>query len=95
MRKLAWAMALFVSSCQVPLRGASAETCLSRVDSTVERLAGYRWLWQMVDGRKCWYYSNLPLPKEDLVWSYTTEEFDSDVKVIERKYWINPGEDRM
>jgi len=71
------------------VRVAKAETCARKVDSNVERKAGYKWQWRTIDGKQCWYYSNNILPREDLVWSYTTEEFDSDVdRVVERKFYI-------
>jgi len=71
------------------MRTASAEICHRNPSSDeVERKGGYRWQWRTVDGRKCWYYSNMVLPREELVWSYTEKEFNSDVdRVIERRFY--------
>jgi hypothetical protein len=66
---------------------ASAELCLNRIDNSIEKRSGFRWQYRDVDGRRCWFYSNSLLPKEDLIWSYKSEEFDDDVKVIERKFY--------
>lgn len=65
------------------------EVCLSKPDnSQIDRKGGYRWQWRTVDGRQCWYYSNMVLPREELVWSYRTQDFDSDIdRVIERKFY--------
>ena len=65
-----------------------AETCLRKIDNNIERLAGHRWQWRTVDGKQCWFYSNRLLPREDLVWSFTEEEFNSDIdRVLERKFY--------
>lgn len=70
------------------MSNARAETCREKIDNSIERRGGYRWQWRMIDGRKCWYYSNNVLMREDLVWSYTEEEFNSDIdRVIERKFY--------
>jgi hypothetical protein len=72
----------------VSIAPASAELCLAKIDNAIERKSNYRWQWATVDGRKCWYYSNTPTPKEDLIWSYTSHEFDSDIdRVLERKHY--------
>lgn len=67
---------------------AGAELCLAHVDAVIAKKAGFRWQWRIVDGRKCWFYANTLLPKEDLIWSYRSEDFDSDVRVIERKFYF-------
>lgn len=65
-----------------------AETCKAKIDNTVDRLSGYRWQWRTVDGRQCWYYSNRLLPREDLVWSFSEDEFNSDIdRVIKRQFY--------
>jgi hypothetical protein len=68
---------------------ASAEICLKKPDHTsIEKRGGYRWLWRFVDEKKCWYYSNLVMPREELVWSFTEEEFNSDIdRILERKFY--------
>jgi hypothetical protein len=49
------------------------------------------WRWRMVDGRKCWFYSDRRLPKEDLVWEYDINEFnepaEGGVAGRERKFY--------
>jgi hypothetical protein len=68
---------------------ASAEICRRKIDNNVERLAGYKWQWRKVDGQQCWFYSNRLLPVTDLIWSFTEEEFNSDIdRVIERKFYL-------
>lgn len=70
------------------IRTARAEFCHAKIDNNVERLSGFRWSWRMVDGRKCWYFSRHILPREDLVWSFTEQEFNADIeRVIERKFY--------
>lgn len=71
------------------LERVKGDVCMKEPDnSAVERKGGHRWQWRLVDGRKCWYYSNLVLPREELVWSYTDKEFNSDIdRVIERKFY--------
>jgi hypothetical protein len=59
------------------IRTAKAEFCLPDVDRNIERKAGYRWQWRTVDGRKCWFYSNRLLPREDLIWAFTEYELDN------------------
>jgi hypothetical protein len=70
---------------------ARAEVCHTKrqiSDATLERRPGYRWQWRNVDARPCWYYSNRVLPDEELVWSFTEREFNSDVdRVIQRKFY--------
>jgi hypothetical protein len=72
------------------MQPARAELCLPAIDNTIEKRSGFRWQWRMVEGdpRKCWFYSNTLLPKEDLIWSYRSREFDADVRVIERRYYF-------
>lgn len=60
------------------------ETCLAAPDFK-QRQAGHSWRWRQVDGRKCWFFAKKQLAKEDLIWSYDSDAYDSDVKVIERK----------
>lgn len=81
MRVLVLAIAVVLAS------PAAAEICTSRPDLSIERKGGYRWQYRLLDGRKCWYYSNLPLPREELVWGFTESEFNSDVRVLERKFY--------
>lgn len=55
---------------------------------TIEGNSDRRWRWRNVDGRKCWYWSNQVLPHWELVWTYTEEEFNSDIeRLIERKFY--------
>lgn len=71
---------------------ARSEFCRKDVDPTIERKAGYRWQYRTVDDRKCWYYSNRVIPKTDLMWPYTEEEFNHDIeRVIERKFYPRVG----
>jgi hypothetical protein len=70
------------------IRTAKAETCYRKIDNSIERLAGFRWSWRTVDGKQCWYYARNILPREDLVWSFTEEEFNADIdRVLERKLY--------
>jgi len=68
---------------------AKAEFCLKTPDpSAVEKRGGYRWLWRYVDQKKCWYYSNMVLPREELIWSFSEEEFNADInRILERKIY--------
>lgn len=71
---------------------AHAEYCYSSPGRTVERniekKGGYAWRRRQVDGKRCWYYARGPLPQTDLVWSFSEEEFNSDVdRVLERKFY--------
>lgn len=67
---------------------ARAEVCAAKINSNIERKAGWRWQYRTVDGKRCWYFSNNVLPREDLVWSYDSKEFDSDIdRVIERRFY--------
>lgn len=92
-RLLAWfsvVLALAVISTGLfAQRIARGDICMTKPDhDAVERRGGYRWQWRLVDGRKCWYYSNMVMPREELVWSYTEKDFNSDVdRVIERKFY--------
>jgi hypothetical protein len=81
-------LAIITAAWIILIRTARAEVCASKVDGNVERKAGYRWQWRNVDGKQCWYYSNSILPREDLVWSFTEDEFNSDIdRVLERKFY--------
>ncbi len=64
---------------------ASAETCYAKPDQKIEKKSGHWWRWRQVDDKKCWFYSARMLPKEDLIWSYDSKDYDSDVRVLERK----------
>lgn len=65
-----------------------AETCYRKIDNNVQKLAGYKWQHRTVDSKQCWFYSNRLLPATDLVWSFTEEEFNSDIdRVLERKFY--------
>jgi len=80
-------LALALTGILLAAMGARAETCKRKIDHTIERLSGYRWSWRTVDGKQCWYYSRHILPREDLVWSFTEDEFNADIdRVIERKF---------
>lgn len=87
MKALVWLMWCVLLAILLGISYARAELCLAEPDSAIEKKGGYRWQWRTVDGRKCWYYSNRILPREDLVWSYKSEDFDSDVKVLGRKFY--------
>lgn len=81
-------VATIVLALVMMIRAAKAELCHRKIDNTIERLGGYRWNWRTVDGKQCWYYSRHVLPKEDLVWSFTETEFNSDVdRILERKFY--------
>ena len=85
-----WAVIVIVMALFLNLqwsRGASADLCHVKPASEIGKKGGYKWQWRTIDGRKCWYYSNQLVAKENLVWSYTEEEFNSDIeRVIERKF---------
>lgn len=67
---------------------AQAEFCRTQIDSSVPKKGGYRWQWRTVDNKQCWFYSNRLLPKEDLIWAFSEEEFNRDIdRVIERKFY--------
>lgn len=81
-------LAIIVIAWITMIRTARAEFCHTKIDNSVERLSGFRWSWRMVDGKKCWYYARNILPREDLVWSFSEEEFNSDIeRVLERKFY--------
>lgn len=85
---------LALLGCMLAAFGTRAEVCLNKVDGDIAKKPGYRWQWRTVDGRKCWFYANTLLPKEDLVWSYTEQEFNSDIeRVIERKFYFPENKD--
>jgi hypothetical protein len=84
---LAWLLLPFLGT---PGR---AEFCYHKAnDPSVEKRSGHSWRSRQVDGQKCWYYGHGVLPKEDLIWSYDSDEFDSEGKVIGRKFYP-PGPD--
>ena len=66
---------------------ARAEFCASKPDKSIPDTADMHWQWQLVDGHKCWYRSDRKLPKEDLIWSYDSKEFDEEGKVTGRKFF--------
>jgi hypothetical protein len=73
------------------IRTAKAEVCFKQPShDATERRGGYRWHYRIVDGKRCYYYSNLIMPRDELVWSYTEEQFNAAEgidRVIERKFW--------
>jgi hypothetical protein len=68
---------------------ARSETCARHPDmKTVEKVDGWRWRWANIDGRKCWYYAPRARATWELVWTYTEQDFNSDIdRVIERKFY--------
>lgn len=75
---------------------ARAELCLPKIDNGIALKGGYRWQWREVDGRKCWFYSNRLLLQEDLIWSYKSHDFDSDVNVLGRRFYFpDPDENGL
>lgn len=91
-RLIVWATITFIIAATFTallVRKAQCEVCRASVDATVEKRAGYKWQYRTVDGRKCWYYSNSIIDRNDLVWSYTEQDFNSDIeRVIERKFYL-------
>jgi hypothetical protein len=78
------------------LKQSKADVCRYKIDNSVERLAGYKWQHRAVDGKQCWYYSNRILPKEDLVWSFNEQEFNSDIdRILERKFYKPVQDERI
>jgi hypothetical protein len=71
------------------IRTAKAEVCFQKPShDATERRGGYKWHYRIVDGKRCWYYSNLALPRDELVWGFTEEEFNQDIdRVLERKFY--------
>lgn len=51
------------------------------------------WHWRMVDKKKCYFRADRLLPREDLVWSYGTDQFDEEegANVKGRRHY-NPEE---
>jgi len=73
---------------------ARAEFCATKPDRSIPDTDDMHWQWLFVDGHKCWYRSNRKLPKEELIWSYDSKEFDEEGKVTGRKFYTPEELDR-
>lgn len=77
----------FIFVTLVYARFAHAEICRDKIDPSIVHASGFRWQLRMIDGKRCWYYSNRVLTEHDLVWGYDSHNFDGDVTVLGRKFY--------